>query len=161
MREAGRYWVSTRPWKRVLAMWLGLTLVIAVTAIAQVLPLPDGPLRLPMLAAKLLSPVIILISGTVLAVRARRPWLVGVGALFLLWAVITVALGCMGRACPKPPEYERWRNIKVVFDIGISGPRLLLSSDIEPCAFDCPYMIQLIPLAIGYLAYADALTSHD
>lgn len=161
MRGAGRHWVPTWPWRRVLVLWLGLSVVIGVTAIAWVLPLPDGPWGLPMVAAQFLSPLTVFIAGVVLMVRAHRPGLVVLGMVALLWAVVTIGLGCPGRACPKPPAYEHWRNIKAAFDIGLGGPRLLLSTDIEPCAFDCPYVIQLIPLVIGYLAYADALTAHN
>ena len=161
MRRAGRRWVPTWPWRRVLVLWLGLSVVIGVTAIAWLLPLPDGPWRLPMVAAKFLSPLTVFVAGVVLLNSARRPWLVVLGMVALLWAVGTIGLGCMGRACPKPPEYEYWRNVKVAVDIGLGGPRFLLSSDVEPCAFDCPYVIQLIPLAIGYLTYADALTTDD
>lgn len=161
MRGLGRHWVPWWPWRRVLLLWLGLSLMIGVTAIAWVIPLPDGPWRLPLVAAKFLSPLTIFIGGLGLMRQARRPWLVGLGMAALLWAAVSIGFGCPGRACPTPPEYEHWRNIKVAFDLGLGGPRLLLSSDIEPCAFDCPYTIQLIPLAIGYAAYADALTTPD
>lgn len=161
MRDVVRHWVPAWPWKRVFALWLGLTVVIGVTVLAWLLPLPDGPLRLPMVAAHFLGPLTIFVVGLVLLARARLHWSVVVGMVALLWASMHLGLGCPGVACREPPGYAHWRNIQVAIDIGISGPRLLFTSEPGSCAFNCPYMIQLIPLAIGYFAYADALTSRN
>lgn len=162
MTGSGGSRVPVGPWGRVFGLWVGLSVVVLVMALADVLPLYDGPWRLVMLAAKILGPITIILVGVVLAARARRPWLVGVGTVALLWAAVSYTFVCMGRACPEPPGYEHWRNIKIAFDVGLGGPRLLASSRLEPCAFDCPYKLQLVPLAIGYLTYALPLTTnHD
>lgn len=161
MRDVGRQWVPVWPWRRVFVLWLGLTVVIGVTVLAWLLPLPDGPWRLPMVAVHFLGPLTIFVVGLVLLARARLHWSVVVGMVALLWASVRIGLGCPGVACPEPPGYEHWRNIKVAIDIGISGPRLLFTSETGSCAFNCPYMIQLIPLAIGYLAYAAALPTQS
>lgn len=149
------------PWGRVLMLWSGLSLVVVVMALADVLPLPEGPLRVAMVAANLLGPAAIILTGGVLAYHARRPWIVIGGTVAVLWAAMSVTLGCPARFCPEPTGYEHWRNIKLAVDLGVGGPRLLVSSRVEACAFDCPYKLQLIPLAIGYLTYAHALTTDD
>lgn len=153
-----RHRVTGRQLGRVLGLWTGISLAIVVIALGYVLPIS---VRLPWgdLIAILLGTVTLIAVGVWLYYRAPNPWIVLIGIVALLWAALSFALGCPGRMCEVPAGYEHWRNIKIAFDIGPFGPRLLASSEVEPCAFDCPYKLQLIPLAIGYLTYAHPLTA--
>ena len=106
-----------------------------------------------------LGPGLLLAVGLYIAYQSTRMGVVVVGTLFLLFAVVSIALGCPARGCVPPEGYEFWRNVKFALDLGITGPRLLISDNPGACAFQCPYTIQLIPLAIGYGALALGLST--
>lgn len=105
------------------------------------------------------GPGLLVLCGAYVGRRSTRPWVVSVGTVLLLWAVTSVALGCPGVGCRVPAGHEYWRNIEFAFDIGLGGPRLLVSAAPEPCAFSCPHKLQLVPLALGYGALAIGLST--
>jgi len=143
----------------ILVVWAVVTGIIVTMVLNSVLPwIITRPSTVFVAYHYFVGPGLLVAVGVYVARRSTRPWLVAIGTVFLLWAAISIALGCPGRACPKPAGYQYWRNIKLAVDVGIGGPRLLVSTETGACAFQCPYKIQLIPLAIGYGSYGLGLS---
>jgi hypothetical protein len=136
----------------ILVVWTVVTGIIVTMVLNEVLPgfIPE----FYAVYHYFIGPTLLVAVGVYVAHRSTRPWVVALGALFLLWAAMSISLGCPGRACTKPDGFQYWRNIKFALDAGIGGPRLLISTETGACAFQCPYKIQVIPLAIGYGSYA-------
>lgn len=144
----------------ILVVWAVVTGIIVTMVLNGVLPWVIARSSTVFVAYHyFLAPGLLVAVGVYVERQSTRPWLVAIGTIFLLWAVMSIALGCPGRACPKPAGYQYWRNIKLAVDVGIGGPRLLVSTETDACAFQCPYKIQVLPLTIGYGSYALGLSS--
>lgn len=142
----------------VLAVWGVVTGIIVTMVLNNVLPWVITRSSTAFVAYHYaIGPGLLILVGVYVERHSNRPWVVAIGTVFLLWAAMSLALGCPGIGCSKPEDYEYWRNIKLAVDIGIGGPRLLISTETGTCAFQCPHKIQLIPLAIGYSSLAFGL----
>lgn len=149
---------------RIFGVWMVVTAIIFTLVIISVLPWDIG--RDSMVFSIMgnayyyfFGPGLLAAVGLSVAYQTTRPWVVVIGTVFLLWAGVSFTLGCAEAGRLIPENYQYWRNIKLAMDIGISGPRLLISAKPRPGAFQCPYTIQLIPLAIGYGALALGLST--
>lgn len=100
-----------------------------------------------------------MLIGVFVERHSSRPWVVAIGTVFLLWGAMSLALGCPGSGCRRPEGYQYWRNIKFALDMGLGGPRLLVSAEPGACTFSCPYNLQLLPLALGYGSLAIGLAT--
>lgn len=140
---------------RVLVLWAVVTGIVATMVLNYVLPLEFlGPVTA--VYYYVIGPGLLLLVGSYVGWISTSPWRATIGTAFLLWGAMMFIVGCTGGACPVPEHYEYWRNIEFAIDAGTVGPNLLVDSRPEPCAFGCPYEIQVIPLAIGYGALAFA-----
>lgn len=150
------------PERRVLAVWGLVTAIIATMVLNAVLPwvISRSPTAFQAYHY-VVGPALLVAVGVSVERRSARPWVVAVGTVFLLWAAMSFALGCPGVGCARPDGYQYWRNIEVALDVGIGGPRLLVSAEPGACAFTCPYTLQLVPLAIGYGALAAGLSADE
>lgn len=145
---------------RIFAVWLVVTAITVTLVLISVLPWDVGWQAMVFNAYfYLVGPGLLAAIGLYIAYQSTRPWTVAVGTVFLLFAAISIVLGCAEPGRMLPEGYQHWRNIKLAVDIGLSGPRLLISAEPQPGAFACPYNIQLIPLAIGYAALALGLST--
>lgn len=98
------------------------------------------------------GPGLLVLAGFFVARRSTRPWVVAVGTLLVVVASISVNLGCGTTLCQIPPEYERWRHVRIAVQSGLLGPKLVVSTEPSACGFRCggTYAIQLAPLAAGF-----------
>lgn len=106
---------------RTLAVWGVVTGIIVTMVLNYVLPWVISRSSTAFVAYHYaIGPGLLILVGVYVERRSNRPWIVAFGTVFLLWAAMTLALGCPGSACPKPEEYQYWRHIKLTVDIGNS-----------------------------------------
>lgn len=164
MTENRRFPAFRGNFGRILAVWGVVTGISIAMVLNAVLPWTSSG-SWPVHAAYqyAIGPGLLVIVGVYVGRRANHPGIVAIGTVVLLWAALsaTPTLACLGRACPQPEDYEHWQNINLALDIGLGGPRLLISTRTGACAFQCPYKIQLVPLGIGYGSLAFGLISES
>ena len=140
-----------RPSRRTVGACFGLTAFVLASAFVAVFP-DSVPFDGVLLVVPGALTVVVAVAAVASARNAARPlYVFAVVPLFALSAfnVLTV---CLGVACSPPPGYEPWRNVKFFVDWWLTGPTLGVSSEPYQCAVACPHRIELVPLALGYVA---------
>ncbi|WP_338730112.1 hypothetical protein [Haladaptatus sp. DJG-WS-42] len=148
-----RYWTS-----RGLAVWLAVTFLVVGYVYQSVLDVISarillfGFLRVTPL---LLGVVLTLVGGVVFAVWSDRPrYAVGGVALVGLAALpVTQQLGCPGVGCSGVEHFQ------IFLDWTLLGPAVSAGFGAGRCVYICPHTVHLLPLILGYLLIAEAVTN--
>jgi hypothetical protein len=140
-----------RPSKRVVLAWVVLSAFVLAGAFVAVFP-TYVPLSGSFLGIFAALTVVVAVACALLARDAVRPLVLLAAVPLFALAAFDVLKACPGVACETPPGYEPWRNLKLFMRWTFTGPALGMSSQPYPCAAACPHRIELVPLALGYLA---------
>jgi hypothetical protein len=128
-----------------------LTGFVLVGAFVAVLP-TYVPFSVSFLGVFAALTAVVAVACALLARDAARPLVLLAAVPLFALAAFDVLKACPGVACETPPGYEPWRNLKLFLRWTFTGPALGVSSQPSQCAAACPHRIELVPLALGYLA---------
>lgn len=133
-----------------LATWSALTVFVAGMVLLAVLPeLPVAGISPSPVAVVLLAGFVL--GGGYLGWRSARPALVVAGLVLTGWASVNLLTVCPGSACVLPDGYQHWRHVRGSLQWGVLGPELAVTAEPVACGDPCPYVVELLPLGLGYL----------
>ncbi|MFD1646136.1 hypothetical protein [Haloarchaeobius litoreus] len=154
IRERVRRYLSLR----VLVLWSALTVLVVVFAYVAVAPRFNhvGAMGLALLCLFLIG-LFRLNVGERVETMLSEKWEVSLlGVVFFGVAALPIPLrACFGASC------SGTRELHVFYDWSLFGPAIAVSFAADLCAHLCPHRVQLLPLTIGYLFLAEAVTKEQ